>query len=160
MAAGRLDFFDVGAVDTRDELERTRAQSVAAEEGAERKEPLADIHRYKSVKAVTQTVVAAPGGAALEYRRMIQKTLHMTYKLARRIVIGVVGATVLLIGIVMMVAPGPALIVIPLGLAILSLEFAWARHWLKKVRERISREVRSRQKNRAEAHRQRATPEP
>lgn len=90
---------------------------------------------------------------------MIQKTLHMTYKLARRIVIGVVGATVLLIGIVMMVAPGPALIVIPLGLAILSLEFAWARHWLKKVRERISHEVQSRQKNRAEAHRQRATPE-
>ena len=86
---------------------------------------------------------------------MIRKTLHMTYKLARRIVIGVVGATVLLIGVVMMVAPGPGLIVIPLGLAILSLEFAWARHWLRKVRERISREVQARQTNRAEAHRDR-----
>ena len=147
MAAGRLDFFDVGAVDACDKLERARAQSIAAEQSAEQKEQLAGGHRSKSVEA-------------LEYRRMIQKTLHMTYKLARRIVIGVVGATVLLIGIVMMVAPGPALIVIPLGLAILSLEFAWARHWLKKVRERISREVQLRQKNRAEAHRQRATPEP
>ena len=86
---------------------------------------------------------------------MIRKTLHMTYKLARRIVIGVVGATVLLIGVVMMVTPGPALIMIPLGLAILSLEFAWARHWLRKVRERISREVQARQSSRAETHRRR-----
>ena len=58
--------------------------------------------------------------------------------MARRIVILVVGATVLLVGIVMIVTPGPGLIVIPLGLAILSIEFAWARHWLRKVRERIS----------------------
>lgn len=38
----------------------------------------------------------------------------------------------------MIVAPGPAIIVIPMGLAILGLEFAWARLWLKKLREMIS----------------------
>jgi tellurite resistance protein TerC len=38
----------------------------------------------------------------------------------------------------MLVTPGPAFIVIPAGLAILGLEFAWARHWLKKARETIS----------------------
>ncbi len=60
----------------------------------------------------------------------------VTYKLARRIVIGVVGTTVVLMGVVMLVLPGPALIVIPAGLAILALEFAWARRWLRIARER------------------------
>jgi tellurite resistance protein TerC len=69
---------------------------------------------------------------------MIKRAVHLTYKAARRIVIGVVGATVLLIGVIMLVTPGPALVVIPVGLAILSIEFAWARHWLRRLRESIS----------------------
>ncbi|HWK74526.1 MAG TPA: PGPGW domain-containing protein [Povalibacter sp.] len=60
--------------------------------------------------------------------------LRLTYRWARRCVIAVVGGTVVLIGIVMIVFPGPAVIVIPAGLAILGLEFAWAKHWLNKVR--------------------------
>jgi len=36
----------------------------------------------------------------------------------------------------MIVTPGPAIIVIPMGLAILASEFAWARHWLALVRKR------------------------
>lgn len=63
------------------------------------------------------------------------KVIHMTYKLARRIVIVTLGVTVLLLGLALTVLPGPALLVIPLGLAILSLEFAWARHWLKKFKD-------------------------
>lgn len=62
--------------------------------------------------------------------------LVITYKWARRIAITVVGFTVLLIGICMIVLPGPAFVVIPVGLGILGLEFAWARHWLHKVKER------------------------
>ena len=69
---------------------------------------------------------------------MIKRAVHFTYKAARRIVIGVVGATVLLIGVIMLVTPGPALVVIPVGLAILSIEFTWARHWLRRLRESIS----------------------
>lgn len=61
------------------------------------------------------------------------------YRIARRIVIAVVGFTVLLIGLIMMVTPGPALVVVPLGLGILALEFAWARHWLHKLRAEIAR---------------------
>ena len=56
-------------------------------------------------------------------------------KVARRVIVSVVGATVLLIGIALLVLPGPAFIVIPLGLAILATEYAWARRWLKKVRQ-------------------------
>jgi tellurite resistance protein TerC len=86
---------------------------------------------------------------------LIKRTLHITYKAARRIVIGVVGATVLLLGVVMIVTPGPALVVIPVGLAILSIEFAWARHWLKRLREVISNRNSSSLNDRAEAHRDR-----
>ena len=60
--------------------------------------------------------------------------LYRTYKVAKRIVIGVVGGTVLLVGVVMIILPGPAFVVIPVGLGILSLEFAWARSWLKKIK--------------------------
>ena len=80
----------------------------------------------------------------------------MTYKVARRIVVGVVGATVVVIGLVMIVTPGPALVVIPVGLAILSLEFAWARHWLRKLREAISSNSLNSRARRADEHRDRA----
>ena len=44
--------------------------------------------------------------------------------------------SVLLFGVALIVLPGPALVVIPVGLAILGLEFAWARRWLRHVKER------------------------
>ena len=40
----------------------------------------------------------------------------------------------LLAGLVMLVLPGPALIVIPLGLAILAIDFHWARTVMQKAR--------------------------
>lgn len=70
---------------------------------------------------------------------MIRKAGATTYLVARRIVIGVIGGTLLLVGIALIVLPGPAIIVIPVGLAVLSLEFAWARNWLLAVRRGISR---------------------
>lgn len=69
---------------------------------------------------------------------MIKKAVHLTYKVARRIAIAVVGSTVLLLGVIMIVTPGPALVVIPVGLAILSIEFTWARFWLRRMRQSIS----------------------
>ncbi len=85
--------------------------------------------------------------------------IEFTYKMARRIIIGVVGVTVVLIGIVMLVAPGPGLLVIPAGLAILGLEFAWARAWLRKLREGISRQAANGRSARAERHRARVASE-
>lgn len=64
--------------------------------------------------------------------------LHFTYRTARRVVVAVIGSTLVVIGAFMIVLPGPALVVIPLGLAVLSLEFAWARRWLRKLRERAA----------------------
>lgn len=56
----------------------------------------------------------------------------------RRVIVGVIGGTVLLIGIALMVLPGPAIVVIPLGLAILATEFVWARRWLQKARSLVT----------------------
>jgi uncharacterized protein (TIGR02611 family) len=59
------------------------------------------------------------------------------WKQARRVVVFVIGSTVLLIGIAMVVLPGPAVIVIPLGLAILATEFVWAKDWLSYARRHL-----------------------
>jgi len=52
----------------------------------------------------------------------------------RRVIVAVIGFTVLLIGVAMIILPGPAVVVIPLGLAILATEFVWARRILKKAK--------------------------
>lgn len=51
----------------------------------------------------------------------------------RKILVGLIGGTVLLIGIVMIVLPGPAILIIPFGLGILATEYAWARHYKEKL---------------------------
>ena len=86
---------------------------------------------------------------------MFGRIAKITYKAARRIVIAVVGSTVLLLGVVMLVTPGPGLVFIPLGLAILSIEFAWARYWLRKLREKLTERTSRTQADAAEAHRTR-----
>ena len=67
-------------------------------------------------------------------------SISYSYKWAKRIAVAIVGVSVLLVGVVMLIAPGPAFIVIPAGLAILSIEFAWARQWLARLRRTISRQ--------------------
>jgi hypothetical protein len=71
-------------------------------------------------------------------------------KIVKRVIVSVVGATVLLIGIALLVLPGPAFIVIPVGLAILATEYAWARRWLKKVRGIASNVVSGRNRTDSE----------
>ncbi|MDH5618617.1 MAG: PGPGW domain-containing protein [Gammaproteobacteria bacterium] len=51
------------------------------------------------------------------------------------------------------------MVVIPVGLAILSIEFAWARAWLKRLRESLSSRSSNNLNNRAEQHRQRVSGE-
>ena len=59
------------------------------------------------------------------------------YKMVRKIVIGIVGMSVLSVGAAMIFLPGPAIVVIPVGLAILATEFAWAKVLLHKLKEKI-----------------------
>jgi uncharacterized protein (TIGR02611 family) len=52
---------------------------------------------------------------------------------------GIAGSVVLLAGVIMLVTPGPAFVLIPIGLAMLSLEFAWAAVALEKALEHAQR---------------------
>ena len=67
-----------------------------------------------------------------------------TLKWIRRIAIAVAGFTVLCVGVAMIVLPGPAFIVIPAGLGILALEFAWAKRWLVEAKGARQRNMRDR----------------
>ncbi len=62
-----------------------------------------------------------------------------TQKQAKRLIIIVVGFTVLLLGVAMILLPGPAFIMIPLGLGILATEFVWARTLLNKFKEKLGK---------------------
>ena len=64
--------------------------------------------------------------------------LKLTLNSVKKLIVAVIGFTILIIGIFMIVLPGPAFIVIPLGLAILATEFVWAKRWLDKVKQKIS----------------------
>jgi tellurite resistance protein TerC len=66
---------------------------------------------------------------------MVKRLIVKSVRTARRIVVAVVGGTVVLVGVALLVLPGPAMLVIPIGLAVLGLEFAWARHWLRRLRD-------------------------
>lgn len=70
-------------------------------------------------------------------RRFINNTVNGALRHTKRVIVTVVGFTVLFIGIAMIVLPGPAIVVIPLGLAILAGEFVWAERLLKKVKSGV-----------------------
>ena len=62
-----------------------------------------------------------------------------TLKQLKKFLIGLVGGTIILIGVVMIVLPGPALLVIPLGFSILATEFLWARRISNKMKEKFQK---------------------
>lgn len=60
---------------------------------------------------------------------------HVSVRVGYRVLIAVLGALVIVIGLVLVPLPGPGWLVVFGGLAILSTEFAWARRlarWLKR----------------------------
>lgn len=61
----------------------------------------------------------------------------------RKLIVAMIGATVVLFGIALIVLPGPAFIVIPVGLAILASEFAWARRAIRRGQVLIAKARRS-----------------
>ncbi len=58
----------------------------------------------------------------------------LAYRQARRLVISLIGGTLLLIGAALLLTPGPGIVVIGLGLGVLAVEFTWARRWLNRLK--------------------------
>jgi Putative transmembrane protein (PGPGW) len=50
----------------------------------------------------------------------------------RKLIVAVIGSTIVLFGLALIVLPGPAVVVVPLGLAILATEFTWARRLIRR----------------------------
>lgn len=59
----------------------------------------------------------------------------LTLKQAKRVIVGVIGATVILFGMVMLFIPGPGVVTMIAGLAILATEFLWAKKWLDHIKK-------------------------
>ena len=62
--------------------------------------------------------------------------------MVRKTIVLVMGSLLILAGVAMIILPGPAIIFIPLGIAVLSLEFEWAQRLL----DRMKRWLRARTK--------------
>lgn len=60
-------------------------------------------------------------------------------KTVRRAIIAVMGGTVVLLGIAMLVLPGPGVLIGLAGLAILGTEFVWARRLVRRSRAQVER---------------------
>lgn len=60
------------------------------------------------------------------------------YTRLRKVVVGVLGLSIVLVGAAMLLLPGPAIIVIPAGLALLATEFAWARRLLRRIKRKFN----------------------
>ena len=60
-------------------------------------------------------------------------------KYLRKLIVAIIGGTVVLIGVALIVLPGPAFIVIPIGLAILATEFAWARRAVVRAKAMVGK---------------------
>jgi uncharacterized protein (TIGR02611 family) len=77
--------------------------------------------------------MSTPEQPELVRRLLARRDQHVKRHPAYRIAFGILGALVLAGGVVMLVAPGPAFVLIPAGLAMLALEFEWAERLLVKA---------------------------
>lgn len=60
----------------------------------------------------------------------------------KKFFIALIGGTVLLLGVVLLVLPGPGLPVIAAGLAILATEFIWARRAFRNAKGAVAKACR------------------
>lgn len=72
--------------------------------------------------------------------------LRFIWRSSKRAAVFVLGCALLIVGLVMFVTPGPGIVLVVAGLAVLATEFAWAEHLLDKAKEQAARAGQSAQK--------------
>ena len=65
--------------------------------------------------------------------------IDFAFRHTKKFAIGLIGATVVLVGIIFFVLPGPGFIFVILGRAIRATEFAWAKGLLDSAKERYEK---------------------
>lgn len=73
-----------------------------------------------------------------------------------KLVVTLVGSGVLIAGLIMMVTPGPGLVGIAAGLAILSTEWDWADRWLQVARRKLDEAMEGQTEEETRRRRRRA----
>lgn len=79
-------------------------------------------------------------------RDRILELLRFTLRSSKRIAVIVIGGALVIGGVALLVLPGPGLLVIIAGLAVLATEFAWAALLLDKAKEHASKAAQSTKK--------------
>lgn len=88
-----------------------------------------------AIEEPKEPAIAEPAKPKLVKRLEAQRDRHRDRPVVVRALYVVIGFTLVLGGLAMLVLPGPAFLVIPIGLALLSLEFAWAENLLGRALE-------------------------
>lgn len=68
------------------------------------------------------------------------------WRSSKRAAVFTVGVALLVVGFIMFVTPGPGIVLVVGGLAVLATEFAWAEHLLDKAKDKASQAGRSAQR--------------
>jgi len=88
---------------------------------------------WVSLAAVAACLIGSIGASLLDEKGITMR------QVLRRTAISVVGVSLLLAGVAMLVLPGPGLLVIVGGLAVLATEYAWAKRPLDAMRARLDK---------------------
>jgi uncharacterized protein (TIGR02611 family) len=72
--------------------------------------------------------------------------MRFIWRSGKRIAVFVLGVALLAVGLVMFVTPGPGIVLVVAGLAVLATEFAWAEHLLDKAKQQAARAGQSAQR--------------
>lgn len=72
------------------------------------------------------------------YCTILTKPLGVMLKKVKKLIVAVIGFTILFIGIIVIFTPGPAIVIIPVGLAVLATEFVWAEKLLQRFKNKIN----------------------
>ncbi|MFC2171991.1 PGPGW domain-containing protein [Acidobacteriota bacterium] len=71
----------------------------------------------------------------------LERSSMLSYRRARRIVILVIGSSIILVGAAMVILPGPGTLIITGGFAFLAMEFIWAKRILDSFKKGTARFV-------------------
>jgi hypothetical protein len=72
--------------------------------------------------------------------------IRFIWRSSKRAVVFVVGVALLVVGLIMFVTPGPGIVLVVLGLAVLATEFAWAEHLLDQAKRQAEKAGQASQK--------------
>jgi uncharacterized protein (TIGR02611 family) len=72
--------------------------------------------------------------------------MRFIWRSSKRATVFVVGVALLVVGLIMFVTPGPGIVLVVAGLAVLATEFAWAEHLLDKAKEKAAQAGQSAQR--------------